>query len=74
MDRRGNRRRGAGGRVTGLSRLTGQFEDDRGVDGHQVVDQALRIDAFGEKARGPGQLDRVEVLAFSHASRARESG
>ncbi len=31
---------------------------------HQAVDEALRIDAFGEKARGPGQLDRVELPGF----------
>jgi hypothetical protein len=36
-----------------LSRLIGQFEGGRGVDGHQVVDQALRIDALGEKPAAP---------------------
>jgi hypothetical protein len=29
-----------------------------------VVDQALRIDAFGEEVGGPGLLDRMEVFRF----------
>ena len=42
------------------------------MDGDQVVDQALCVAAFGEKARGSGQLDRVELLRF-HVRREPEN-